>query len=173
MGPRNISYAAALDKIPLLVKAGAIIPMQPDMNYVGEKPVDPLTLDIYPSGTSSFTLYEDDGETEDYKKGAFALTTFVCIEREDGIIIDIGESKGRYKGKLPGRAYILKANQISPPNKIKIGSKTIKRYTSHNKFENSTCGWWHDSSKRIVWVKLPVISADDAAKVFLEGAKSI
>ena len=147
--------------------------MQPDMNYVGEKPIDPLTLDIYPFETSSFTLYEDDGETEDYKEGAFALTTFVCIEREDGIIIDIGESKGKYKGKLKSRGYILKVNKVSPPDKVKTGGKTIKRCASHGQFEKNKTGWWYDSSKQVLRVKPGVISADDRAKVYLEAAKPI
>jgi len=172
-GPQNISYTSPIDKIPLFVKAGAIIPMQPDMNYVGEKPVDPLTLDIYPSGTSSFTLYEDDGETENYKKGAFALTTFVSVEREDGIIIDIGQSKGQYEGKLKNRGYILKLNGVCAADRVEVESKTLKEFTSQKEFENSTTGWWYDSSKRILLVKPGVINADDGAKVYLEGAKSI
>ncbi len=172
-GPRNISYTAALDKIPLFVKAGAIIPMQPDMNYVGHKPVDPLTLDIYPFKTSDFVLYEDDGETEDYKKGAFALTRFVCKQREDGITIDIGESKGQYEGKLKSRAYILKVNQVGSPDKVKVGSKTLKQHSSHKDFEENKTGWWYDSSKRVLLVKAGVVSTDKEARIQLEGAKSI
>ena len=60
---RPSSVAAALDEIPVFVKAGAIVPMGPDVNYADEKPLDPLTLDIYPKGTTTFTLYEDDGES--------------------------------------------------------------------------------------------------------------
>ena len=49
-------YAAPLEKLPLFVRAGAIIPMGPDTLYDGEQPMDPITLDLYPSGTSTFTL---------------------------------------------------------------------------------------------------------------------
>ena len=68
------SYDAPLDKLPLFVKAGAIIPMYPEMLYDGQKPADPLTLDLYPYGASSFSLYEDDGNTQAYRAGASART---------------------------------------------------------------------------------------------------
>ena len=75
-GPTTINgYAAPLDKLPLFVKAGAIIPMYPDMLYDGQKPADPVTLDVYPSGKTSFSLYQDDGTTQKYRTGAFARTT--------------------------------------------------------------------------------------------------
>ena len=171
-GPKNITYHAPLDRIPIFVRAGAVIPMAPVMNYVGEKPTDPLTLDIYPSGTSSFTLYEDDGKTYDYEKGVFALTTFVCVEAEDAIIIDIGPARGKYKDKLD-KSYILKVNNVTSPDKVKTGTKSIKRCTSHKEFEDNTMGWWYDSSKRIILVKLGTVAAERGEKVYLEGAKSV
>jgi alpha-glucosidase (family GH31 glycosyl hydrolase) len=50
-------------------KAGAILPMQPAMNYTGEQPVNVITPDIFPGGNSSFNLYEDDGQHLNYKQG--------------------------------------------------------------------------------------------------------
>merc|ERR1711937_1050638 len=65
-GPTTIDgYDAPLEKLPMFVRAGAIVPMWPDMHYAGEKPLDVLTFDIFPSGESSFTLYEDDGRTRE------------------------------------------------------------------------------------------------------------
>ncbi|CAJ1381314.1 unnamed protein product [Effrenium voratum] len=64
-GPTTLqSYPCPLEELPVFVRAGAIIPMWPQLDYVGETPLDVLTLDVYPPtapGTSSFTLYEDDG----------------------------------------------------------------------------------------------------------------
>jgi alpha-glucosidase (family GH31 glycosyl hydrolase) len=62
------NYDAPLDKLPLFVKAGAIIPLYPQMNYDGEKPLDTLTLDIYPLKKSSYVLYVDDCLTRAYKE---------------------------------------------------------------------------------------------------------
>lgn len=72
-GPLTLNgYAAPLDRLPLFVKGGSIVPMWPQMNYTGEKPVSTLTYDLYPRGASSFTLYEDDGITRAYRNGAYA-----------------------------------------------------------------------------------------------------
>ena len=53
---KTIRVAAPLDEIPVFIKAGAIVPMGPDVNYADEKPLDPLTLDIYPKGESTFYI---------------------------------------------------------------------------------------------------------------------
>ena len=63
-GPKHIMCRAPLDTLPLFVKGRAIIPMGPEMSYVGEKPCSPITLDVYPGGRSRFTIRDDDGDTE-------------------------------------------------------------------------------------------------------------
>lgn len=72
VGGRMIHAEAPLETVPLYVRGGAIVPMGPEMNYVGEKPTDPLTFDIFPDarGTASTTLYEDDGVSPAYRNGA-------------------------------------------------------------------------------------------------------
>ena len=76
------------------------------MNYVGEKPADVLTLDLYPYGNTSFNLYEDDGLTRDYKKGEFART-LISVSSPKGekgtITVDIAKAKGDYKGRYQER----------------------------------------------------------------------
>jgi alpha-glucosidase len=79
------SFETPLEKLPVFVKAGAIIPMYPEMLYDREKPKDPLTFDVYPSGKSSFTLYEDDGLTQDYRAGMYTRT---LVEVDAPKIID-------------------------------------------------------------------------------------
>ena len=74
----------------MFVRAGAIIPQGPALNYVGEKPVDPITFHIYPddAGKASTTLYEDDGLTPAYKMGAFRRTavTFDRSQVRDDVV---------------------------------------------------------------------------------------
>lgn len=154
-GPKNISYSAPLDRLPLFVKAGAIIPMGPEMDYVDEKLCDPLTLDIYPSGRSSFALYEDDGITGEYEKDAYALTTFGCLATEKRIVITTGEAVGEYETMIRARTYILKINNCFRPKHVIRGEKAIDYYKTYGKLENVKVGWWYDSSKRICIVKVP------------------
>lgn len=92
-GRQTVTISAPLygkDGLPMFVKAGAIIPMMPEMNYIGEKPVDPLTLDIYPvkKGKSQFALLNrkrPDGKTQ--------KSVFECIADGSNIEIEISNSK--------------------------------------------------------------------------------
>ena len=73
-GGTSATISAPLNQVPLFVRAGSIIPMGPDLHWVDEQPADPLTLDTYPSGNTSYTLYEDDGASLGYQAGAFSRT---------------------------------------------------------------------------------------------------
>ena len=68
-GGRKITAAAPREHLPLLVRAGSILPLGPVMQYVGEKMEDPVELRIYPGADGSFSLYDDDGVSQDYTRG--------------------------------------------------------------------------------------------------------
>ncbi len=144
--------AAPLDKVPIFVKAGAIIPMGPEIHYVDEKPADPLTLDIYPSKKSSYTLYEDDGLSNDYKQGKFARTPFTCTLLGADLVVDIGAAQGDYNGKLADRTYILKINrQAGAMTRVVRNGTPIAKLGSQAAFEAANRGWV--DSDGTVWVK--------------------
>jgi alpha-glucosidase len=96
-GGTMINVDAPLDVVPMFVRAGAIIPLGPALNYVGEKPVDPITFNIYPdeAGSASAKLYEDDGLTPAYKKGAFRRTSLTARRGPAGLVVSIG-AEGTY-----------------------------------------------------------------------------
>ncbi|HMX25528.1 MAG TPA: glycoside hydrolase family 31 protein, partial [Blastocatellia bacterium] len=70
-GGREISKAVDLATMPLYVRAGAILPLDPVRQYTAEKVTAPTTLVIYPGADGAFTLYEDDGATFNYRRGEF------------------------------------------------------------------------------------------------------
>ena len=70
--PGTRQSPAPFDAIPIHVRAGSIIPFGPELQYTDEKPADPITLFVYAGSDGAFTLYEDDGVSYDYEKGAFA-----------------------------------------------------------------------------------------------------
>lgn len=95
-------YAAPLDTLPLFVKGGSIVPMWPQMNHTGEKPVSTLTYDIHPRGSSSFTLYEDDGLTRAHQNGAYARQRVDVTAPATGtgdVTVSVGAANGSYAGK--------------------------------------------------------------------------
>lgn len=77
-GKRELMVKAPLNQIPLFIRAGAVIPMQPKMQYVDEFEVEKLTLHAYqPNDYSTSNLYEDKGDGYEYKNGEYALKTFI------------------------------------------------------------------------------------------------
>ena len=74
-----MTIEAPLDRLPLLVRGGAILPLGPVVQHTGERPLDEVTLQIYPEGTSRFELYEDDGRSNAYRRGHHALTSITCV----------------------------------------------------------------------------------------------
>jgi len=96
-GPAEIEMDAPLDKTPLYVREGAIIPLAPAMRHAGEQPWDPLTIRVYPGPqTSSFTIYEDDGASFAYREGISAATEIKAGPIPQGVEITIGERKGEF-----------------------------------------------------------------------------
>ncbi len=95
IGPTNILAHAPLERMPLYVRAGAIIPLQPVMQYVDEHPLDHLTLRIW-AGTGEWTLYEDDGHSFDYRHGAWATTTYRVGTDGQQTIIEISAREGEW-----------------------------------------------------------------------------
>ena len=94
---------APYDSLPLFVRAGSILPFGPELQYIGEKPQDPITLYVYAGADGGFTLYEDDGLTYDYEKGAFSE---IPIHWDDAAkTLTIGGRKGSFKGMLGKRTF--------------------------------------------------------------------
>ena len=99
----KFSAPSPYDQIPVFVRAGSIIPYGPAMQYVGEKPSDPTTLYVYAGSDGQFTLYEDQGTTFDYEKGAF---TEIPIRWNDNTnTLSIGKRTGSYEGMLARRTF--------------------------------------------------------------------
>jgi len=102
-GPAKVkAYPAPLDIIPVFVRAGAIIPMGPAVQYAGEKPLNPLTLAIWPGGTTSFTVYEDDAESLAFEHGDYVTTRVECMVDAAGVSVTVGARDRHAGGVRPG-----------------------------------------------------------------------
>ncbi|MHA1895263.1 MAG: TIM-barrel domain-containing protein [Candidatus Helarchaeota archaeon] len=125
VGGKVISIEVPIEMIPIFVKKGAIIPSQADMQYIGEKRVDPLILDVYPHKKSTINYYEDDGITFNYKNGEYSLTKIECESIEDKINFYIHPREGDFD---PGdRHIILKINKVEKkPKVIKVNGLEIQ-----------------------------------------------
>tara|TARA_R110000868_G_scaffold107780_2_gene294775 strand:- start:40356 stop:42806 length:2451 start_codon:yes stop_codon:yes gene_type:complete len=117
-GKQYLSVLCPIDQVPIFIKDGAILPTQEVVNYVGEKDIDIIFLDIYPTTKSSFSLYDDDGKSLNYQKGDFT-ETFIEVT-DDGLYtrITIEKPKGAYQ--ISNRTYILNIHFKNTPKAIEI-----------------------------------------------------
>ncbi|MDY0907533.1 glycoside hydrolase family 31 protein [Pedobacter sp. CFBP9032] len=143
---------APLDTIPLFVKAGTIIPMQPEMIYTGEKPVDVITLDVYPHGESNYDLYEDDNLTSNYKTGNFAVTKITSSLSDGGLVLKIAKPAGAFKPTA--HQYLAKIHWKKGiiPATITENNNQLKDIGSIEKLDKDA-GWYYDKKSKVLWVK--------------------
>lgn len=102
-GEKTVEASAPFDAIPVYVRAGSIVPIGPELQYVAEKPADPITLYVYAGADGAFTLYEDQGLTYDYQKGEFSEIPLRW--RESTKTLSIGARQGSFPGMLPSRTF--------------------------------------------------------------------
>jgi alpha-D-xyloside xylohydrolase len=116
--------AAPFDAIPVHVRAGAIIPFGPELQYTDEKPPDPITLYVYAGSDGAFTLYEDDGVSNDYEKGAFAT---IPIRWQDATrTLTIGKRAGAFPGMLARRTFQIVLVRRDRPVPFSLSPKPEK-----------------------------------------------
>ena len=104
-GGQSVTLTTSLDKVPMFVRAGSILPLGPEMQYVGEKAWDNLEIRIYPGADGEFTLYEDEGDSYNYEKGYYATITFKWNDRTRKLTI--GTRQGGYKGMILQRKFTI------------------------------------------------------------------
>jgi alpha-D-xyloside xylohydrolase len=102
-GGRMISAIAPLDRLPLYVRAGSILPLGPTMEWSTQKPEDPIELRIYRGADGDFTLYEDENDTYNYEKGAYATIPMHWDDAKQ--TLTIGDRKGQFPGMLASRTF--------------------------------------------------------------------
>ena len=148
-GPGGVTLDAPLDRLPLLVRAGAIVPMGPVIQHTG-LPQAEITLLIHPSpinarsgsGTSRFEMYEDDGRSNAYRDGHHALTPIECVAGPAGATVRIGEPTGDRSVVPAGRRYVIRIRIDRPAVVSVAGHGALPRVAGP---PEGSAGWWGDA----------------------------
>ena len=104
-GGQNVTLETTFDRVPMFVRAGSILPLGPEMQYVGEKAWDTLELRVYPGADGRFVLYEDEGDNYNYEKGMYSVILFSWNDKKH--TLTIGARKGEYPGMLQTRTFTV------------------------------------------------------------------
>jgi alpha-glucosidase len=124
-GPREMPCVYPANRAGgLFIKAGAIIPHWPEMDFVGEQSVATLQLDVYPEGESDYAFYEDDGRSFGYLKGEVATTRMHCQAGSSGATITIEPRQGSYDRMPAQRDYDIRIHS-KPAQSVKVNDSPV------------------------------------------------
>ena len=161
-----------LKKIPVFVKAGAILPMYPEALTVSGSDKSTLTFDVWPGcgAARGFEVYEDDGETLDYQKGEFSRQSVLAMRAGGGfgemsdMKVVVAPAKGEFSGKLESRAYEFTVHTQAKPasvlvnvekageRKIATDAREVLALASTNSVErlyaNVNEGWYYAADEK-------------------------
>ena len=166
-GPAQVDRSFSMDQIPIYLKSGAIVPMQPAMLFTGQKPVDPLIVNVWPlapGSSSSYSLYEDSGKWIEYQMGVFARTPIRAAQHDDTLHVEIGPVQGSYPGMLKTRSYQLRLPADWPPSVVIVNGKPVPQGGVGKP------GWTFEGNT--LTTVIPVPAQGTAAKVFIEVRRS-
>ena len=160
-GGTAVMVDAPLDRLPLFVRAGAVIPMQHVMDYVGAEPADSLFLDVFPTFSDipdTFHLYEDDGESLDYIQGEYARITLSqgleYIGSEHVLRIGVDPAVGSFPEMRLDRTIVATVHLVeNAPAFVLLNSDTLDAYLSRGGLFAGGDGYFYDDGADLLTVK--------------------
>lgn len=137
----------------LFIREGAIIPTQPDVEYLGARPFDRVILKVYPHGDSAYTMLDDDGESYEYENGGIASTLFESHERDGGVEVVVNPVQGSFKGMPSEREYSFRIQRDSRPASVSLNGAAVHDWTYEDGMVCLSAGKVGISEKIVVSVR--------------------
>jgi alpha-D-xyloside xylohydrolase len=135
-GPGEIEYAAPVERLPLLVLGGSILPMGPALQHIpDEHRFDVLQLHCWPPYPAEGLLYDDDGRTTEYQRGAFSLTQITVEGDERRLVVSIAPAQGKFPEQAPARRGEVILHRSPAPQQVLLDG-------------NLVAGWGYDAKAR-------------------------
>ncbi len=178
-GGRKVTVDAPLEKIPLFVKSGSIVPMAPVMRYSDERPLDTLLVHVYPDprsgSTTGFVMYEDDGTSREYQHGKFMTTVF--RQKWDSsaggnrLQISAAPDGGSYNGQPLRRNYLFTLHQQQVlPKAITVAGRELHLRGSYSDLRKSDRSYYYDRKERMLHLLVNAAAAE-TVEVKIEFSK--
>lgn len=161
-GRQWIIVEAPIDRIPLFIRQGAVLPMQEKQIYVGEKQLKESILRIFPSLHSNTSFYTDDGKSLDYLNGKYLISE-VDVKKDSALVINIESAEGEYNPDKD--SYLLNIYRELPVRNITVEGNSIKSYSSQNELKKVDSGYLFDPGTKTLSVK---VRYNKAVKIHVE-----
>ena len=155
LGPGTITVEAPLEVLPLLARGGSVIPMRDAIQYVGERPIDPLILEVFPSsgGHARGRLYEDAGDGYGYRDGDYRVTAFELAPSAQGLLFTQAPIEGIFQP--PDRSLLMKLHgRDSAPSGVSVGPAALPERSSVRALLAAGRGWIHEPGSATLWIRL-------------------
>jgi alpha-glucosidase (family GH31 glycosyl hydrolase) len=174
-GGQPVTVAAPLERIPLFVRAGSLIPMGPIVQYSDQRLLDTLYLEVYPSisGSSHFELYEDDGVSTAYRDGERMTTLLeqrtIGNGSETSLTLSIGAAEGSFPGSVAHRVYLAEVHGIdSRPGAVVRDGIPLPLRATYDEMRQQGDGFFYDPGLRRLFIHAP-LDVDSACQIVAEG----
>uniref|UniRef100_E6QHP9 Glycoside hydrolase, family 31 n=1 Tax=mine drainage metagenome TaxID=410659 RepID=E6QHP9_9ZZZZ len=170
-GPTTVDRSFSIDQTPVYLKAGAIVPMQPPMLYTGQKPVDPLIVNVWPldpGASSTYSVYEDSGVSVDYQRGVSTRTPIKATQTGDTLRVTIGPVEGSYPGMLTARGFELRLPGDWPPASVTVNGVAVKQAGPTGKG-----GWGYVGNTLTTVIPVPRESAHSLVTIEVRRASGL
>ena len=165
-GGQTVEIPVTIGSIPMFIREGAIIPMAENrLTSMARGRVTALHLLLAPGRDSSFTLYDDDGVTNDYRRGVFRRTV-ISVSGQSVVRVDF-RSEGDYADFVK-TVTVEMIRKDRSPYRVALGEETLGHFLSRRRFEAAEKGWYYSQSKRAVLVKYPNPKRDVTLTVSFE-----
>lgn len=169
-GGQTIAYplnSATWADLPLFARDGAIIPLQPAQNYVGEAPVTNLDLLLLPStGRTSFVYYDDDGETYGYETGAYYRQEITLVDGGESIQADFAAPEGSY---APEVEYFYAYMRCATNHGARLNGAPLAQAAGEAALRASPTSGWTHATNQFGYAALAKIPAGSAQALALSN----
>jgi Glycosyl hydrolases family 31/Domain of unknown function (DUF5110) len=152
-GPAAIKRNFSISQTPVYVRAGALVPEAPPMQYSNQKPLDPLIVSVFPFAdgqSATYTLCEDAGDSRAYQRGADARTEIRATGKGNELTLEIAATKGKYEGMPVARGYEIRLPADWPPASVMVNGSMVAYAPA-----KGAAGWRFEGNTLTTVISLP------------------
>lgn len=165
-GGQTIEVPVTMESIPMFLREGAVVPMADNQLMSMERDhMTDLHLILAPGGDRTYVLYDDDGVSNDFKKGVYRETT-IHMTGTDVVSVDF-TAAGSYTDHVE-RVLVEMIRRDRSPFWVALGGRKLPHFLNRRKFEAAETGWYYSQTKKAVLVKYPNPKADGTLTVSFE-----
>lgn len=161
-GPASETLQVPLNRMPVFVKDGGIVPEQPSSGQAQTAGSAPITLRVFAGGDSQYTMYDDAGTGLGYQHGQYTDTPVGYTTHGDQSSLVIGPARGSYPGEPKARQYSLTLTDLSAPRTVLVGGKPLPK-----------SAWSYDSGTDTLQVKVGDIPVHGTVTVTQIGGGAV